>query len=416
MALVEGGGGVVESSGNREGKKSSGRSRTPSTGVTRLQQYTAPSDTFTASGAALGTALQGSRQETEEKELQTYEVPDTVNGGYKTVTVEEAAPEKEANTRDALQLDDVETESKTYRARKAKEMSWDDYLGLTDRARAAVDFNTMLVQARQKDLNTDYDTTDAAQVEKRKVYDKAVERMFGEDGGSVTFAPETVAMLTDVGFERSDAKRFDDLDDFLGLKSALTARDLDKLGSLQVNPLAEGAKSVTGLANEVAGTVEQGVSGRSAMTTLASGTDALRESLTRGDQVLQNWRAVSSGARNETLGFFGGELNEGVEPKIQLSRTAASMMNGDETYFDYAFKTLSGAPEEDKDRIMGLITADLKPKGLLSEFVKYIDTKSQYATDSRVVPGGDPSVRDRTPKQFRELLGLNKDGDDNGSR
>lgn len=414
MALVEGGGGAVTDS-KSPGKAPRGGPAAPSPGVTKLQKYVAPADDFTAASALLGARTVASPQAEGER---VFDAPGTEYNPvdlYSENTEVSTGEKEEPVERKALQIDDVESKSKTYRARKAKEMSWDDYLGLSDRARAAVDFNTMIIQAREKDLSTDYDTTDPAQEERRKTYDKAVERMFGEDGGSITFAPETVALLNDIGFERTDAKRFDDLDDFLGLKSALTVRDLDKLGSIKIDPVVEGVETVSSAARQVAGTVEIGSSGSDAMTALAAGTDSLRESLTRGNQLLQNWQDVAAAARNESLGFLGGTPNEIVDPAITLSPAARSLMYEDRTYFDHAFQTLSNAPEEDKGEVLKLIRGDLKPKGLFEEFVRYIDTKSAFGQDSRVVPGGDMTIRDRTPKEFRELLGLKTKGEDDAT-
>lgn len=292
-----------------------------------------------------------------------------------------------------------EQEAKVYRARKAREMSWDDYLGLGDKARAAVDFNTLLIQAREKDLKSDYEYNDM----QREVYDNAVERMFGEEGGSETFAPETLALLNDIKFEQTDAKRFDDLDDFLGLSAALTAKDIERLGSLNTAPLVPAGEMELSVPSMLNGSFEGGGTNATAQevsTALAAGTQDLQEALTRGNQVLENWRMVAASTRNETLSFYGGTPNKLASPDIRLG--------ANDEYFQMAFNTLADAANGPE--VVELIRKDLGDKAFL-RFMAFADTKSKYSQDLGVGLGGDPSVQYRTPDDFRKVLGLNESGD-----
>ena len=313
------------------------------------------------------------------------------------------AQEGEPAEREALTVDDVEVKAKTYRARKQERLSWDEYLQLSDRERAAVDFNTMLVQAREKDLDNqaEYSPTSA----QRATYDKAVERMFGKEGASASFAPETVALLNEIGFEQTDAKRFDDLDDFLGLKAAISERQLDKIGKL--NPgdgvIAEGTSSA--MDQSLGGLVPVELpteTNQQVATSLAAGTDQLRESITRGNMLLQNWRGTTATLRNESLGYYGGLANENRFANFKLSDQANKLMEGDARYFDFAFDTLAN-PASDGTQVLSLIQKDLKEKGLLKEFMQYADSRAKYAEQAGA-PLGAGNQEYRSAEEFRSIL------------
>lgn len=400
--LLEGSGGSSAEASKPEPR------RKPAPGVTRLQEYVAEpsavgepeqkiSDSFTFAGQTYAVP---SRTETPspgtlvEFAGQTYAVP-----GARAGVPAETPPETEAIQTDTATQ---EQEAKTYRARKAKEMSWDDYLGLTDKARAAVDFNTMLIQARQKDLRSDYEPNDA----QREVYDKAVERMFGDEGTSETFAPETLALLNDIGFEKTDAKRFDDLDDFLGLSAALSAKDLSRIGKLNPDPvIGKGTEQMDlSLGGLTAAPAAPNETGAEVATTLAAGTKELQDALTRGNQVLENWKQVAAGTRNETLGYYGGTPNRLASPDIRLGQN--------DDYFQLAFNTLADATNSPE--VLELIHKDLGDKDY-QRFLAFADTKSKYSLDQGVGLGGDPAVQYRSPDEFRQVLGLNGGGGTDGS-
>lgn len=405
--LVEGGGGSSAGAGASKPKPS----RKPAPGVTRLQQYVAePSevDEPVAESPSIYSSstverLAAAYGQGEPLPLDPNSHAGALARGYGMMASQyQGTPVAEEPEAIKVDTADQEAEAKTYRARKSKEMSWDDYLGLSDRARAAVDFNTMLVQARQKDLRSDYEPNDA----QREVYDKAVERMFGEEGVSETFAPETLALLNDVGFKETDAKRFDDLDDFLGLSAALTAKDIEKLGNLNPSPIVGKGSNQMDLSLGGLVEVEQPTeTNRDVATMLAAGTADIEEALTRGNQVLENWKLVSAGTRNETLSFYGGTPNKLASPDIRLGEN--------DEYFQLAFNTLADATNGPE--VMELIRKDLGERDF-GRFVAYADTKSQYSLDQQVGLGGDPAVQYRSPDEFRKILGLGGGGESDGSR
>lgn len=297
-----------------------------------------------------------------------------------------------------------QTKEVTYDARRTKKMDWDDYLDLNRREKAAVDFNTLLVRAREKDLRNqdEYDPLDT----QRTAYNNVVDRLFGEDGGSTTFAPETVALLNDVGFKPSDSKRFDDLDDFLGLDAALTPKDFGSIGKLHADSMLTGKDETLGtegpmdltLGGLAAPPTLPAHTTDEAMTLLAGGTNDLVASVTRGKQVLENWKRVGAGALNDSIGFYGGIANKLASPDIRLGQK-------DDDYFELAFGALANAGND--PGVLEAIKTDLGDGERYRRFLAYADTKSKYSMDHSVGlgPAGN-GVTYRSPEEFRQLLGL----------
>lgn len=376
--------------GTPTGAKQEPRRKRPP-GTTYLQQYVAePSDVPEPPAPTVDPTQALQDYYTEPKPLdpnstagalaQGYAMLAEQNGTAPSTPSPQAAPE-------ALTTATQEQEAQTYRGRKVQQMSWDDYLGLSEKKQAAVDFNTLLVQARRKDMQSDYEPNDA----QRETYDLAVERMFGDEGKSEMFAPEMVALLDDIGFERSDAKRFDDLDDFLGLSAALTPKDIRQIGVVSDASETEAGAALPTLQSAFR---QQAVAG------LAEGTQALQDSLTTGNQILENWRKVAASTRNETLSYYGGVANELASPDIRVGEN--------ESYFQIAFNTLADSTNDPKT--LELVKKDLGDKGF-ERFLEYADTKSKYSQTLGVGLGGDPQIQYRTPEEFRQLLGLMESGE-----
>jgi hypothetical protein len=150
---------------------------------------------------------------------------------------------------DALNVDPTRTAEPVKLKQEVDKISWDDYNNMTTLQRAAVDYNTMLYKAAKRDrrMQDSYDPND----EQMATYTGTVNRMFGDSGGlsATTYAPETVALLNQIGYEKDGAGN---LDDFLNLDAAIRAKDLKRLdaaedlglrkggaGSLYSNPVME---------------------------------------------------------------------------------------------------------------------------------------------------------------------------------
>lgn len=279
----------------------------------------------------------------------------------------------------------TEEKEKTYKPRKSFEMTWDDYLGLSDRQRAAVDFNTLIVDAREKDLTTDYTPSD----QQEATYDKAVQRMFGKNGGSETYAPETLSVLEQIDFEGKGQ----DIDDFLGLKFTVTEKDLEKLELPQL-------PSVQILGVELGGSGSERID---QLTDIALDTQHLVETMAKTGSLLQDFTSSAALERNEDLQFYGGRLNR-VEPTLGFGDTK------DDEYFKTAFELLADSSREDTDTIFGLVQKDLGDSGQMDDFVRYVDDKTRDATLYDLDLGQAKGVKYRSPEEFRKLLQLDPVG------
>lgn len=269
------------------------------------------------------------------------------------------------------------------KVRKSYEMTWDDYQALPDSKRAAIDFNTMLVDAREKDLNTDYEE----HPELKATYEEAVTQMFGEDGGSATYAPETMAVLQQIDFKPIDGAKGDDLDDFLGLKVAITDKDLERLDVNAANFLERASNPMP--------------AGLEVKQQLVTSTISLEESLAKGNQMLQDFRSSATEARNDTVGFFGGTRNE-----VELGPGFGNEARDEE--FRAAFDVLINKGSElTSDDIGGLMSA-LRADGKEQDFLRFVETKATTAERYGLPLGEDSEIEYRSPEEFRVLLGLDE--------
>lgn len=97
-------------------------------------------------------------------------------------------------------------------------LTWEAYDKLSPAQRGAVDFNTLLVEARQADLQFPKSYTEEAQ----KKYDLDVKSIFGEAGGSETVGYNTVALLKKIDFKALGQ----DLDEFLSLERGFSVDEV----------------------------------------------------------------------------------------------------------------------------------------------------------------------------------------------
>ena len=98
-------------------------------------------------------------------------------------------------------------------------LTWEAYDSLDDQQKAAVDWNTLLIDAREKDFTTEMVEVDA---EARAEYDAKVERLFGKEGGSERYAPNTINLLDQLDVVQLGQ----DLDEYLSLERAIDDKQL----------------------------------------------------------------------------------------------------------------------------------------------------------------------------------------------
>src|SRR4051812_43113161 len=99
-------------------------------------------------------------------------------------------------------------------------LTWDAYEKLSSDQRAAVDFNTLLVDAREKDLKKPI----SLMGDKRATYNTEVDQLFGAGRGSDTVAPATVDLLSKLDMKLVGQ----DLDEYLSLERGIDTTELGK--------------------------------------------------------------------------------------------------------------------------------------------------------------------------------------------
>lgn len=261
-----------------------------------------------------------------------------------------------------------------------------EYNALSPAERAAVDFNGELVRAVRKDTRLQKKYEKTATPEERETYDADVELLFGPDRGSETYAPETVAVLRQLDFSDTAA----DLDDFLNLSTAITVEDLSRIDT-GGGPLDEAGRGRLEL--------QQG---------LAQATADLRETLARGNQLLQNFSVSARTDRLQHVDMLGGspgQVNPGLgfgPPQWDAGGNPADL----NTYFQQAFDILADrANAKDRDAILTSIGGDLRPEEAES-FWRYVDKRTRRAGRYDLDLGIEKDTRYHSAEQLRQLLGM----------
>lgn len=118
-----------------------------------------------------------------------------------------------------------------------RELTWDEYDALSPRARAAVDANTALLGAVRADTQAALKTADQSD----DSYTSGIEALFGKEGGSDTYAPNTLKALQDLGLSNTETG---DIDQYLNGGALLR---YDELESLNPTPIpVENGMNVAG--------------------------------------------------------------------------------------------------------------------------------------------------------------------------
>lgn len=351
--------------------------------VQKLTPYTLPVLQKETVESAAGPAVPGARAGRPMPESNEPYVPGAAGGRGYSRTV--AIPGQEAEVTEER---DPTLEEPQKRGGRSYQLTWDEYNKLSKDQRAAVDFNTMLLQAREKDLNTDYSKLDGGGPNAE--YEAAVDRMFGERGGSETYAPETMAVLRSIDFKASG----ETLDDFLSLDAAVSAKDLK---DFEIAPVEKSvmyqdssAKASGALLGE-----EQA----------AQRTTRLQQALAKGGELIQNWKATTAANRSSLSVRYGGTANA-VTPALGFGDDETSQ------YFRMAADALSrDLSPEDLDQVWGALNERLKPEELVA-FKKFADDITRDAISFRPPEWTQGEGVFFNPQLIRTRLGLDQGGND----
>lgn len=227
---------------------------------------------------------------------------------------------------------------------ETKRLSWEEYNALTPRQRSAVNVNSSIYRAVQKDLKMQDEYAKMERTSQEQAnYDKDVLRLFGEERGSDEniFAPETIAVLNDLKI----TEEFDDLDDYLSGDVLFTAKDLDKLNAAEFNtadPAAQGPTSLTAAAVPTAH-VEAEPPVNRLKGNLLQEQQRLEQALAKGNNMLQTMYATQKASTANQVLSYGGlrkepEFNVGFTPVEKEAEGTTGDLN---QFFQAGFDALT---------------------------------------------------------------------------
>lgn len=289
----------------------------------------------------------------------------------------------------------------TFEPREVKPMSWEDYNKLSPRAKAGVDFNTMLNRAVQRDLKLQ-DKYDKKNIP--EAYKVGIREIFGEGRDSDTgiYAPETLAALQTMKLKDPGG----DLDDYLSLRVGITNEDVNRL--FDGKPGASGANAADAAQQDWAAKTKPGSQAREAFVNkLATATEDLQVALARdlanGNKVLQDWRSTAQAAREASVLRFGGsagqprrDLGFGNSANPELDAKIAS-----------TYEALLAQPENKVNEMLTDLRANVTPEEF-DAFYNYAAARTRNAQKGRGKLTGDKKAPNTDPAKFAELLKLNQ--------
>lgn len=271
-----------------------------------------------------------------------------------------------------------------------KAMTQEEYNGLSDRQRAAVDYNTLLTEAVARDVkNQDKYLKLRPDSDEVKSYNKLSEKMFGDDRGSEMYAPETLDVLRQLKLTSDDAA---DLDDYLSLKAAITDKDLKTLDLKGSDPYFVGKSERPAGPRAEATTREDYVSG------LADRAVALQKSLAEDEIFLDTIGNTAAAARGQFATGLGAEPRD-LKPSLGFGKTP------DDVGFQGFYDMLKDPGQKDLNAIVAGARGQTTPDEFAS-LLGYIDTR----TSNEMNYGLKSAVEGaRKPDEIRAALGLDKE-------
>lgn len=310
----------------------------------------------------------------------------------------QGAERTRANRSDILGINPSADAAKAFDINSVKtdRLSNSEYNALTDRQRAAVNENGELYNAVKADLSHQ-DRYANVSDDKRAAYNKLSEDMFGKDGGSKTYAPETLALLEQLDLKDPAAR----LDDYLQLKAAITSDDLGALATTANRGRAAIAnpefQDRAGYVNQFADSSEALIERLSQKTESMLGGYGHAASQGRSQEV-QNLGGIGK-IESAGIGFGEGSGNAHTNAKdIQFQKYYEALaVKGDYVLPD-GTKLTDQQVLDDMKKVL--------PQNELNEFLGYADRRSGNAEDYHLHLGITDKAQYRSPEEFRKVLGL----------
>jgi len=256
-----------------------------------------------------------------------------------------------------------------------RQLSWEEYDALTPRQQAAIDANGALYNAILADKEA------GSSGERIAGYDDSVLELFGEHGGSDTYAPRTVALIRELGLEQLPNQ---DLDQYLGLNALIREDDLSLLADMdRENPYAESGTP------EGVSHVRLGHVNRFSDASL----EAMSRVLAQGQSLLDAARASSGDAGSQLFGERGQTLTDMYSQDM-------------ETLFEKMSRREGGLTSEQLSQV--LYGMEQEYQLTASQIQDYLETRLR-ATSYGAAAGGANTITGLasdvdylTPEEFRQ--------------
>jgi hypothetical protein len=287
--------------------------------------------------------------------------------------------------------------NRTYKPAKIKKqvdvLSWKEYRNLSPLQKDAVDFNTDLVAAVRKDKKLQ-DTYNPDKDDKA-VYAEAIDKVFpGATTDSDTYAPETLALLQQIGYSDD----LTDIDDFLYLDAAIKDKDLKNLLPQGDGP-NQASSDRLGRPSGGGNTYENPLEGDRVghAERLAIGYQNVQSTLEKGNALLRSLDVdFMAEAREDKVMLLGGA------PTTEATLPGYGGAKLDQ-YFQDAFSMLTGK-QYDPQITFGHLQMDLSEDQRMA-FMDYAKSRLAGAIEES---GGakEHSADYRSPKAIAKLLGL----------
>lgn len=183
---------------------------------------------------------------------------------------------------------------------QSAELTWNAYDKMTPDQQSLVDFSTGFLEAREKDLSTDYEETDL----EREVHDRQMEHMFGPQGGTEAFVPETLAYLKQINFDSAGQ----DIDDYLSLDRIPGLDELEGFAAAKGKPLVAGATSELEAKRIYA--AQQGKNNQDLITAQAikGSQKAIKKAMLDAEAVQSSWEGTLAAGRRDDVSLLGGTV------------------------------------------------------------------------------------------------------------
>jgi hypothetical protein len=285
----------------------------------------------------------------------------------------------------------------------AAPLTWEAYEAMSGDQKAAVDFNTLLVSAREKDLSKSWDKA-GMPADQKAEYDRRVRKVFGTNpsSGSEQFAPNTVKLLEEIDFQAVGQ----DLDEFLSLDRAI---DMDEIGDFKFSKT-----EVKNLADLQAGGTESVASAIGAAPNAnyaavrtpdqlqAIDTAAVQKSQEFLKQVMSDpnnaiWSIETALATPEQNMLEQIPLGYGA-PELRGTDTLASQWD---SQLQGAYNSLSDPNTKDLAHIEQWFVEDQFTPEDKQIFLDYMDQRTRREMQYGGAPEGG-----RDPAEIRKMLGL----------